>query len=88
MYPFKITIGSFHANTDIEILNINIPDLNVFYMASVWFNGYPLPISDVYGSDYVIGYRVSTSGTNVKITIRSSAQWTMSYSISGVIFYN
>lgn len=88
MYPFKITIGSFPANTDTEILNINIPDLNVFYTASVSFHGYPLPISDVYGSDYVIGCRVLTSGTNVKITIRSSAQWSMSYPVSGVIFYN
>lgn len=88
MYPFKITFGSFPANTDTEILNINIPDLKLFYTASVWFNGYPLPISDVYGSDYVIGYHVLTSGTNVRITIRSSAQWTTSYRISGVIFYN
>lgn len=88
MYPFKIRFGSFPANTDTEILNINIPDLKLFYTASVWFSGNLLPISDVYGSDYVIGCRVSTSGTNVKITIRSSAQWTTSYPISGVIFYN
>lgn len=88
MYSFRIKIGSFSANVDTEILNIDLPDLSVFYTASVVFSGYPLPISSVYGSDYVIGYRALNSGTNVKITLKSSAAWTTSYWVSGVIFYN
>ena len=42
----------------------------------------------VYGNDYVVGCNVSISGTNVIIKLRPSAQWTMSYPVSGVIFYN
>ena len=88
MYSFNTNSAPLPANKDTEILNINIPDLKIFYTASVKFSGLLLPVLDVYGSDYVIGCTAFTSGTNVVIKVRPSAQWTMSYPVSGVIFYN
>ncbi len=87
LYPINVLIGPLSANTDITVATIDVPNLQILYSAILRFNGYILPISNIFGDDYVIGVRVISSGTTVKIIMRSSANWTLKYSLCGVIFY-
>ena len=87
MYPINVQIAPLSANTDITVATIDVPNLQILYSAILWFNGYILPISNIFGDDYVIGVRVISSGTTVKIIMRASATWTLKYWLRGVIFY-